>query len=243
MGPKRIGILIPSTNTTVEADFQRVLGDKISVHSERLHIPDGTMTAAFLDEMNRGLEEKVKLLAAARVNVIAYACTSGSFYRGSAWDEQVNQVVQENADVPCVTTSTAVSKAFRALGLQRISVITPYPQWTNDKLAEYYRNEGFDIVDVHGDPRAAALGHRAINDQDPAQIVQFGRDHFDHGAQGLFCSCTAWRSLECVETLESTLGVPVVSSNQATIWATLHAIDRVDAATHSGRLFAESMTY
>src|SRR5690554_1136384 len=146
MSPKRIGILIPSTNITVEADFQRVLGDEISVHSERLHIPDGTMTAAFLDEMNRGLEEKVKRLAAARVDVIAYACTSGSFYRGSAWDEQVSQIVQENAGVPCVTTSTAISKAFTALGLRTISVITPYPQWTNDKLAAYYRNEGFDIV-------------------------------------------------------------------------------------------------
>lgn len=243
MSPKRIGILIPSTNTTVEADLQRVLGDAISVHSERLHIPDGTMTAAFLDEMNRGLEEKVKRLAAARADVIAYACTSGSFYRGSTWDDQVSQIVQDNAGVPCVTTSTAVTKAFRALGLHTISVITPYPQWTNDKLADYYRNEGFEIVNVHGDSRAAALGHRAINDQDPAQIEQFGRNHFDRGAQGLFCSCTAWRSLECVENLESTLDVPVVSSNQATIWAALHAIDRVDAATHSGRLFAKSITY
>lgn len=238
MKPARIGILIPSTNTTVEADFQRVLTDQVTAHSARLYIPDGTMTEEFLNEMNRDLEQKVRLLASAQPDVIVYACTSGSFYRGPEFDEQVRRTVEHIAGVPCVTTSTAVSQALRALGLQSLSVVTPYPEWTNEKLVDYYRNAGFHVVSVHRDPRAAARGHRAINDQDPAEILQFGLDHFDSLAQGLFCSCTAWRAMECVPELEAELGVPVVTSNQATIWAALRAIDRVDAAGPAGRLFA-----
>lgn len=237
MNPKRIGILIPSTNTTVEADFQRLLFDTVTVHSERLYIPDGTMTEASLDLMNRDLREKAALLATAKIDVIAYACTSGSFYRGAAWDEQVRDTIEQRTGVPCVTTSTAVSKAFQALDVHTISVMTPYPDWTNQKLAQYYAVQGLDVKGVYGDARAAVDGHRAINDQDPAQIEQFAHAHFDRDAQALFCSCTAWRSLECVQALETSLNVPVITSNQATIWATLHTIDSVGQATPVGRLF------
>jgi len=238
MVPKRIGILVPSTNTSVEADFQRLLSDEVTVHSERLPIPDGTMTPGFLDEMNQGLAAKVALLAAAKVDMIAYACTSGSFYRGPRWDEEVRGIVQAAAGVPCVTTSTAVAQAFAALGVGTISVVTPYPEWTNRKLAEYYEGQGMRVLGVQGDARAAAHGHRAINDQDPSQIVEFARRHFDPQAQALFCSCTAWRAVECVDRLEAELGVPVVTSNQATIWAALREIGMLRAARPAGRLFA-----
>lgn len=239
MIPKRIGILVPSTNTSVEADFQRLLSDTVSVHSERLYIPDGTMSEADLDLMNRDLLEKAALLATANLDVIAYACTSGSFYRGADWDEQVRQSIEQRTGIACVTTSTAVSTAFRTLNVQAISVMTPYPDWTNQKLAAYYTAQGLTVIGVHGDARAAANGHRAINDQPPSQIAAFALEHFDAKAQALFCSCTAWQSLACVTTLETALNVPVVTSNQATIWAALHAIDRLDHVTPIGRLFSE----
>ena len=235
---QRIGILVPSTNTSVEADFQRLLSDEVTVHSERLSIPDGTMTPEFLDEMNRGLAGKVSLLASAKLDLIAYACTSGSFYRGPQWDAEVRDTVQATAGVPCVTTSTAVMQAFEALGVKRISVVTPYPEWTNQKLAGYYADQGMQVLGVHGDARAAAQGHRAINDQDPSEIVQFARQHLDPQAQALFCSCTAWRAVECVQALEAELGVPVITSNQATIWAALRELDMLHAARPTGRLFA-----
>ncbi len=237
MIPQRIGVLVPSTNTAVEADFQRTLPADVTAHSARLYIPDGVMTAAFLDEMNRDLAEKIRLLASAKVDLIVYACTSGSFYRGRAWDEQVRQTVTAVAGVPCVTTSTAVSLAFRALGLQALSVVSPYPAWTNEKLVAYYESEGLRIVSIASDARAAADGHRAVNDQDPEDIAQFARAHFVSDAQGLFCSCTAWRAMACVAALESGLGVPVVTSNQATIWAALRTLGRDDVLANAGELF------
>ena len=240
MVPKRVGILIPSTNTTVEADFQRLLSEAVTVHSERLYIPDGTMTEEFLDQMNQDLLGKATLLASARVDVIAYACTSGSFYRGAGWDAQVKSLIEQHLDLPCITTSTAVFQAFQALNVDTVSVTTPYPDWTNQKLLEYYTAHGLNVLGVHGDTRAAVNGHRAVNDQEPEQIHQFSRDHFDHGAQVLFCSCTAWRALECAPQLEIEVGVPVVTSNQATIWAALHALDGIAHARPAGRLFTVS---
>ena len=43
-------------------------------------------------------------------------------------------------------------------------------------------------------------------------------------ADALLCSCTAWRSLEAADRIEQQLGKPVITSNQATIWAAFRAI-------------------
>ena len=243
MIPKRIGILIPSTNTSVEADFQRLLRGGVTVHSERLFIPNGAMTEKSLDQMNHDVAEKAALLATARVDVIAYACTSGSFYRGTDWDEQIKTLIETRTGVRCITTSSAVRLAFNALDIHSVSVMTPYPEWTNDQLATYYAGLGIEISGVHGDTRAAATVHPAINDQEPEQIEQFALDHFDRDSQALFLSCTAWRALECVETLEASLTVPVVTSNQATIWATLALVDSLAEAKPTGQLFSRTPVF
>lgn len=214
----RIGLLIPSTNTAVEADFQRVLAGAATVHSERLFIPEGTMTPAHLDEMNHDLDHRIRSLASAKVDVIAYACTSGSFYRGPGWDDVVVQRVESQAGVRCVTTSQAVSAALERLGVRRLSVVTPYPAWTNERLVAYYQAAGFEILSIAGDERAARQGHRFVNDQPPGEIEDFALRHVSTQAEALFCSCTAWRAFEVSARIEAGIGRPVVTSNQATAW-------------------------
>jgi maleate isomerase len=56
-------------------------------------------------------------------------------------------------------------------------------------------------------------------------------------ADVLLCSCTAWRAVEAVDALERRTGKPVVTSNQATIWAALRALGVTEAARGFGRLF------
>ena len=237
MVPRRIGLLVPSTNTAVEADFQRLLGGRVTVHGARLEIPDGTLTEAALDRMNTDLARQVELLAGARVDLIVYACTSGSFYRGQGWDAEIRRTVKASSGLDCIATSEAVAMAFDALNVQRLSVVTPYPATINERLSSYYTTRGFTLLNVDGDPRSARDGHRAVNDQPPEEIIGFAREHVHADAQALFCSCTAWRAVEAVERLEQSLGIPVITSNQATIWAALRALDALDLATPAGRLF------
>lgn len=229
MVPKRIGIMIPSTNTAMEADFQRLgVGRHVTVHSERLFIPDGEMSPDILDVMNADLASRITSLASAKLDVIVYGCTSGSFYKGADWDQDVVRKVEEMTGVPCITTSGAVATALRHVQAQRLSIITPYPAWTNQKLVTYYEADGFEVLNIEGDARAASNGHRGVNDQDPEAIFEFGAEHFLSGADALFCSCTAWRAMEVQPRLEKRLRVPVITSNQATIWAAFGAIGRAD---------------
>ena len=83
---------------------------------------------------------------------------------------------------------------------------------------------GFEVLTVDGEPIAAASGNQGINDQEPESVVEFATRMCRPQADALLCSCTAWRALEAVDPIEQKLGKPVVTSNQATIWAAFRAI-------------------
>ena len=214
----RIGLLVPSTNTSVEADFQHTAPENVTTHAQRLWIPPGEMSEHHLDEMNSRLKDSVISLASANMDLMVYACTSGSFYRGPAFDDNVVAEIKKLTGLPAITTSQAVTSALRKFGARRLSVATPYPAWTNERLRKYFESLGFELLNVETDVSAAAGGHRCINDQEPERIVAFGKSIMLPQAELLFCSCTAWRSLEAADALEKALGKPVVSSNQATVW-------------------------
>lgn len=58
----------------------------------------------------------------------------------------------------------------------------------------------------------------------PYDVYRFARSVYREGADGLFISCTNLRTAEVIEPLEKDLGVPVVTSNQASLWASLRRL-------------------
>jgi maleate isomerase len=221
----RIGVMVPSTNTSFEADFQMVAPRDVTVHGQRLWLTNDALGAAGMDRMNTEVESGARYLSTARVDVIAYGCTTGSFYRGPGWDREMLEIIRNAAGVPAVATSPSV-----------VSVATPYPEWNNNQLRAYLAALGFEVLNVEGEPRAAASGNQGINDHDPEEVVAFASKVCRPEADVLLCSCTAWRSLEAVAELERRTGKPVVSSNQASIWAAYRAIGLKPKITGFGRL-------
>ena len=140
------------------------------------------------------------------------------------------------AGVPAVATSPSVVEALRFFGARRVSVATPYPDWNNTQLRAYLESLGFEVLNVEGEPGAAASGNQGINDHDPEEVVAFASRVCRPEADVLLCSCTAWRSVEAVAELERRTGKPVVSSNQASIWAALRALKLTPRITGYGRL-------
>ena len=233
---KRIGVMVPSTNTTCEADFQMTVPRGITVHGQRLWLTnEGTGDDVF-NRMNAEIEAGARYLATAKVDVVVYGCTTGSFFKGPGWDREMCGVIEREAGVRAVATSPSVVEALRAFGARRISVATPYSEWNNQKLRTYLEAHGFQVLNVDGEPRAAASGNQGINDQDPESVVEFASQACRPDADALLCSCTAWRSVEAVAVIEARIGKPVVTSNQSTIWASLRALGVTQPITGFGRL-------
>jgi maleate cis-trans isomerase len=145
-------------------------------------------------------------------------------------------LISAEAGVPAVATTPSVVEALRALGARRLSVATPYPEWNNKRLRSYLEAQDFEVLNVDGEPEAAAAGNQGINDQSPQSVVEFAARVCRPEADALLCSCTAWRSVEAVDALERRTGKPVVTSNQATIWAALRVLGFTQPVRGYGRL-------
>lgn len=232
----RIGVMVPSTNTTCEADFQLVADQNVSIHGSRLWITNNSGGDADFDRMNSEIESAAQYLATANVDAISYGCTTGSFYKGPGWDEDMMKLIEKAAGVPAAATSPSVVQALRHFGAKRVSVATPYPDYNNQKLRAYLEAMGFEVLNLEGEPVAAASGNQGINDQDPESVVEFAASICRDDADALLCSCTAWRSLEAVDRLEKLTGKPVVSSNQASIWATYRNLGISESISGYGKL-------
>lgn len=218
---RRVGLMVPATNTTFEADFALVVPKEVTLHSHRLWMSGDVESEDFIDKVNDEVEEAANYLALAKVEVIAYGFTTGSFYRGIAYSKQLEERIQKAAGVPGVTPATAIVDALHYFGAKKLSVATPYPEWNNAMLLRYLDETGFDVLNLEGDPRPASVAIREpMWDQVPESIVEFAAKACLPEADVLLCPCTAWRVLEVVEELEQRLGIPVVTANQTAIWAT-----------------------
>ena len=236
----RVGLLVPSTNTTCEPDFYRAAPSDVTVHTHRLWLTKDGEGAEAMDRMNVEAQQGAEYLKTAAVDIVAYGCTTGSFYKGPGCDAQLLDSIQTHSSSPAVATAPAVAEALRFLGARRVSVASPYPEWNNMRLKSYYEGLGFEVLNVEGEPGAARSGQQGINDQDPQSVLDFAPKVCRSEADVLFCSCTAWRSFEVVEELERRIGRPVVTSNQATIWATFKRLGVLTPEPELGSLFTRT---
>jgi maleate isomerase len=223
---RRVGVLVPSANSTVEPDFVLAAPKGITIHANRIGWEAANLAEdeAIVDRMNACVEEAARNLAAARVEVIAYGFATGSFYRGLDYAVRLLGRLEAAVGVPAVAASPAMLDALRTFGARTLSVTSPYAEWNNQRLRAYLEAGGFQALNVAGEPRAAAGGYPTMSDQQPDDVVEFCTRVCDPRADALLISGTMWRALEAAGELERRLGIPVVTANQATIWATLRAL-------------------
>ena len=212
----RIGLIVPSTNSTAEPDFNVVAPRDVTIHSQRMWI--GGLDKEGMDRMNEDVEQAASYLATANVKFVVYACTTGSFYKGPGHDQELLETVQRMARVPATATALAGVEALRFLGAKKVSIASPYNRWQNERLGLYYEGMGFEVLNVESEEHAADGGAQGHCDLSLESILEFAPTVCRPEADALFCSCTAWRTMEVVAELERLTGKPVVTANQATVW-------------------------
>jgi maleate isomerase len=229
---RKLGLIVPSWNTVMEYEFQRMAVPTMSVHTMRIsHTAD---TEENLTWMGTQVPAASKLLAHAKVGVICYGCTAGGFLKGPGYDQEIIHAIEGETGIPGVTTAAAVVDALRALRVQRVSVASPYEPWLNERLQSYLKECRFEVLAIKGFGTQAHAGFTP--EQNAALVAEVDRAE----AQAIFISCTNFRTLEIIEPLEQTLGKPVVTSTSASMWRMLRRLgDRRDIPG-GGRLLQET---
>ncbi|MFZ0693448.1 MAG: arylmalonate decarboxylase [Alphaproteobacteria bacterium] len=228
----KLGFVLLASEQTIEDDLMRMRPAGVGVHFTRVRNSD-TITVDTLRAMRQGLADAASLIAPeAGLNVVCYACTSGSVVIGE--DEVIAELGRGAPHARATTLVTGVVEGLRALEARRIVVGTPYLDEINAIERDFLERKGFEILAFEG------LNIRLDTDivrVSPKFIYEFARALDKPDADAIFISCGALRTLEVIQDIEAALGKPVVASNQAMMWHCLRLAGIGDRLERYGRLF------
>ncbi|ACJ16499.1 Hypothetical maleate cis-trans isomerase [Thermococcus onnurineus NA1] len=230
----RLGLIVPSSNTTMEMELHSAIPEGVSLHTAR--VPLRNVTEEELIKMNALAVESAKLLRDAGVELILYGCTSGSFIGGKDFEKELEAKIENEVNVPVVSTSTAVVEALKMLDAQSILVITPYTDEINEREKEFLEANDFEVLDIRG---LGIEDNTKIGKLEPYEAYRLAKATFVDEADAIFISCTNLRTFEIIEPLEEDLGVPVITSNQASLWLALREMDVMEKIPWLGRLLTQ----
>jgi maleate cis-trans isomerase len=230
---RHFGVLIPSTNTTVEIE-SRLLPPAYQAHFGRL------MTSApgrpFSPPRDDDIDYQSRLLGTARVEMVILAQTSASLC-AEDYDEATTRRMSAGAGVAAITSAQAVGRALRALGAKRIGLVSPYSEAVNGRAALY-------LADRHGLDTVAREGFAA---SDSYMIGRLGPENAREAfrridrpeIEAFVVPGGNFPTLASIAAWEREFGKPVVTTNQASFWAMLRMLGPGDRIAGYGRLLEE----
>ena len=228
----RIGVIAP-LDDKVEYAFNKYAPDGVSFNSSRLAF-SGNPTPENLIRMTDLLEETAKTYATQPHDVILFGCTSGSCIKGFGFHKECIERIERASGWPGLTTSTAVLEAYEALGLKKTVVMTPYPDDTNQAEKKFMEDNGLEVTSITG------VGFNRNGPYSHASTLHLYRNAKKintDGAEVFFLSCMGLQTMELIEILEEDLGMPVITSHQASLWACLRHAGIKDKLPGLGKLF------
>lgn len=223
--PRRLGLVTLATDHTTEVDFSALPPRGIGVYATRIPFANPVTPetlAAMAGEVTRAA---ALILPDEPLDAVVYSCTSASVVIG---DDRVRAAIR--AGKPGAEPITPISAGFaalRALGADRITLLTPYTPETTRPMADCFEDGGFALqgiacLNMTDDRAMARLSH--------GTIIEAARAAIAPGSQALFVACTAVRAAGIAARIENAVGLPVVSANLATLWSALRACGDTGAA-------------
>ena len=237
--PARIGMIVPSSNTCLEPQSYRILGDRddVTIHFARIQVTrialDDSSDKQFDAPVMRAAAE---ILATADVDVIAWNGTSGSWL-GAGHDRELVQEIQDATGIPATTSTLAYMEAFRSFGTERIGLFTPYTEDVNRAIVASYERDGIKTLD-----------HRFLGLSDNESFARVSDAEMRPGSLELAASnpdalvylCTNLYGANIAEEIEAAMGVPVLDSVAVTLWHCLKMTGVPLLSPRWGRLLASA---
>lgn len=228
----KVGVILPSLNVTMEPEFYRMAPEGVTFHFTRMFLAEGTKEG--LELMHKDVEPCTKLLMTAEVDLILFGCTTGSLVGGVGWDTKIIKQIEDISKIKAITTSTAVVDVLKAFNFRKLTIGTPYIDEVNQLEKRFLEDTGFTVNDIVGlNYTTGAQLHK----EDAETTYNFVRRLKLDNADCIFLSCTDFHSLDAIKYLERDIGLPVVTSNTASMWSVLkHLGIRADMEQY-GKIF------
>jgi maleate isomerase len=243
----RVGLIVPSSNTTMETEIPAMLQsryelfpeERFTFHSSRMrmtHVTPEELKKMDVDSGRCALE-----LSDARCDVITYACLVAIMCQGPGYhvlsEERLTQVVNENqAPAPIVSSAGALIEGINTLGFKKVAIITPYMKPLTNQVIEYIHSAGIEVTDSIS---LEVSDNLAVGRLDPMKLI----DHADRldisqADAVVLSACVQMPSLSAIQKVEDRLGKPVLSAGTATVYRILKELGLDPVVPNAGFLLS-----
>lgn len=217
----RIGVIYAEDGATPVgtrvAELTKFLPPGVEVRLVPQPAPDEDNTVEHAERLalSEDIERAAIQLLSYRPKVISYDCMTVSFIMGPKKDE-IAKRVEAVTGIRAVTASMAVLRALTRLRVQRVAIATPYLADVEERLVQFLESNGLSVVSV----RSLALkrNHSRVT---PNEIRETAQAADVPSADGMLIGCAGQKTAEFIADLEQELRKPVITANQATMWAAL----------------------
>ena len=229
----RIGLITLGSDFRIEKDFNNIIyGRDIDLYVNRIHCYN-PLTNETLVKMADDITDVAKdILPDQKIDCIAYGCTSGTVAAG--YDVIKEKVNLAKPETKVTTPITSAIKALNVLGINKISIFTPYTKTINDSVVGYFKKENITINSLSYFDIDSDLDIGKVDENYLFEVLsKIDLEESD----ALFVSCTALPVLSIIDKLEKKLDKVILSSNQTLIWDSLNEINYKEKIEGFGKLF------
>jgi maleate isomerase len=229
----RIGLITLGSDFRIEKDFNNIIyGRDIDLYVNRIHCYN-PLTNEMLAKMSDDITDVTKdILPDQKIDCVAYGCTSGTVAAG--YDVIKEKVNLAKPEAKVTTPITAAIKALNKLGINKISMFTPYTKTINDSVVGYFEKENINVNSLTYFDIASDLDIGKVDENYLFEVLS--KIDLDN-SEALFVSCTALPVLSIIDKLEKKLNKIILSSNQTLIWDALSLIGNKDPVVGFGKIF------
>jgi maleate isomerase len=242
----RIGLIVPSSNTTMETEIPAMLARRAEIAPERFtfHSSRMRMKKVSPEELARmdGESDRCALeLSDARCDALAYACLVAIMATGPRYhlksEARLGKVTEENgAPARVVTSAGALVNGIKALGARKVSIIAPYMKPLTKLVIDYLADCEIEVIDALS---LEVPDNIQVGRLDPQNLVDHASRINTKGADAVVLSaCVQMQSLAAIQDVEDKLGLPVLSAAVATTYELLKALDLEPKVPRAGALLS-----
>ena len=226
----RFGVVVPSTNTVVEHDYNLVAPAGVTFHAGRMYLANARMGTdedflGLIGQIRESIGVAVRDVLSCHPDRLVMGMSAETFWDGVDGNARfIARIREQSGGLEVTTGASACREALETFGVNRIAVFSPYQPVADEQVGRYFTEAGFTVTAVTGlrCPTATSIAEvgddvllrtvRELDADDVDAIVQVG---------------TNLSFVRLADACERQLGKPVLAINAATLWHAIrhHGID------------------
>ena len=235
---KTFAVLVPSTNTVVQPEFDGMRPHGVTNHISRIRIPNIALNSdedfqRLIRLIIEAQDEAVDSVMSCEPDQIVLGISAETFWGGADASRDLKRTLEQRTGLPVCTGADACHAALATVDAKRIAVITPYFPVGDRNVVRFFEETGYTIARIKGlscpSPTAIArvteaqlaAALREVDGDDIDAIVQLG---------------TNLAMARLAPAAEAWLGKPVIAINTAIYWHALRRVGITDAVGGWGAL-------